>query len=626
MNEDYRSWLARKLERWEQSGGMFNSPLIRLLISETWFRVAFAGICLLLVFLALFLPKIWSNTPKDFSKTILVSGLDHLQAWSLKRAAIKAMAEGRDDDALQAWREALANTPGNPDISRGMLRFLLKTDKTKEMMGHAYSRSEWLLELTRTNLADVELVAKIYEKYKFYDSLLQLLDPLKDQLSPEQEAGYLKALFSTGRLKQFAERLVKTGREKFSDSELPLYEAAYQAGWGPETESEAAKNRLVTAQKDMSSRVLATRLLLVISRKNNDLANVEPLIQQLSEWRADTAIDHVDYWELMESAGRREQAVELAKNYPYPPKSASELIRLSEGYLHFGLDDLAEDTLKRFADKFGYSDKVWRIYSEVLIKKKRWDDVLSLATQIRRQPMVGQTLSVFSYYLDGVAQNALRNKDKAQQAFQRLAECNFTNRFLTLDFSTKALQLGYPEEAQLILHNHRQDLEQAPSFWLLMLKIAYQLKQPEQMLEAATKSWQLDRTNRLVMNNYAATLLTLRAKPEEAMQVTTSLLSEHPDSTIAQLNHCLALLLNQRTSEAKNLLLRIDPLTLNDEEHRAYQQAWLEIRVNLEQWDDARESLKNADRSQLLAPQIKWLEEAERKLGTNAPPASKPKA
>ncbi len=622
MKEERKSWLARKLERMEQSGGLFNSPLIRLLIHETWFRVAFVLLCVLLIFLALFLPKIWPNTPKDFKVYIAVSGLDHMQAWSLKRSALKAMAEGRDEDAAQAWREAINNTPGTPDLSRGMLQFLLKTDKQKEMMGFAYARSQWLLELTGTNAADVALVSKVYAKYQYYDLLVNMLEPRKNNLTPEQEASFLKGLFSCSRLEEFTNRLARIDRSKITDPDLPLYEAAYQAGWGSEEVAAAGRNRLLEAQKELSQRILATRLLLVVNRKHEDLEGIKQLLQQLGEWRADTAVDHVNYWDLLEAKGQRDAAIEMAKNYNYPPQAPSELIRLAEGYLQLGLEDLAKNALKLYANNFGQAEDIWRIYASILVKQKQWDELLALATQIRRQPMVQSPLSVFSYYLDGIAFHELNRTNDASTAFTRIGEYVFTNRTRTITYAEKALHLGYPEPAQLILRNHNEEADKTLKYWRLLMQAAYELKQPAQMLEAAGKYLMLQPTNPAAMNNYAATLLSLRAKPEDALQITTSLLSQAPDSTPARINHCLALLLNQRTSDAKALLLTIDPLSLSDDEVQAYNQAWLEVHFNFEQWDEVRQDLKKVDRSKMWPAQLKLLEEAQKRAETNAVPSA----
>ena len=89
-------------------------PLARLLIFSFWFRLIFAGFLLFLVFLALFLPRIWRTTPPGFLPVIKISGLDMAQAWSLRRSALRSTKAGDLDQATYAWQAAVARNPANP--------------------------------------------------------------------------------------------------------------------------------------------------------------------------------------------------------------------------------------------------------------------------------------------------------------------------------------------------------------------------------------------------------------------------------------------------------------------------------------------------------------------------------
>lgn len=625
MNGDDRNWLARKLERGNFSDRFANSSLIRLLITEAWFRLAFLGMVFLVVFLALFLPKMWVNTPPHMVVEVRRSGLDHAQAWALQRAARKAAAEGRLEDAMQAWRGAIDNTPGNPDISRGMLRFILDSERNKTNMGPAISRSNWLLELTRTNRADVDLVARVYEKFQLWDNLLNLLEPYAKDLNPTLEGFYLKALFSKGHVDEFVKRLATVDRHKVQDPELPLFEAAYQAAWGPPEQRADGQKKLTDAQNNLDKRVLASRLQLVVSRRLGDLVTFEQNLTRLNEWRADTAIDQVDFWRFLTELGQKDRALELARHYGYPPSSASETVRLAEGYFELGLEDKELQLLKQFAPRFGYADAVWSVYANLLIRKTLWEDLLNIAVLIRRQPMVSGSLSAYSYFLDGQAQAALKRTAMAELAFNRLAEYPLTNAPMVMTYAQHVLRFGFAEQARALLANHRHEpaLTRDPHYWALAFETAYKLKLPPQMLEAAAKTYELMPTNVASMQLYSATLLALREKPQEAMSITSRLIDrEGALSGGTIINHCLALLQNQRTAAARDLLLSIDPLPLPDAAAHAYCQAWFEVYVNLQQWDLARQYAAKIDRKRLLPTQLKWLEETERRFPANPKPGA----
>src|SRR5437763_1849751 len=110
----------------ELGAKLLDYPLLRQLVFERWFRLAFGLFVLVFVFLGLFLPKMWKTSKPGFVPVIKVSGLDLVQAWSLKRTAVKASAAGRFEEANLAWQGALANNRADPDLVRGALRNLLK--------------------------------------------------------------------------------------------------------------------------------------------------------------------------------------------------------------------------------------------------------------------------------------------------------------------------------------------------------------------------------------------------------------------------------------------------------------------------------------------------------------------
>src|SRR5438105_4349092 len=89
MDEDRKSNWVNRLE---------NFPLLRILLLEKWFRLAFLLFLAVFAGALLFLPKIWVASPKDFLPVVKVSLLDRFQTWSLKRSARKAVATGHYDD------------------------------------------------------------------------------------------------------------------------------------------------------------------------------------------------------------------------------------------------------------------------------------------------------------------------------------------------------------------------------------------------------------------------------------------------------------------------------------------------------------------------------------------------
>src|SRR5262245_27447373 len=98
------------------------NSVLCLILYETWFRVAFFGVLLLIPLGLLFILKVWRITPADFQPVVKISGLDLVQARSLRGTALQQAASGRFEEAVQSWRIAIANNPGDPELFRGALR------------------------------------------------------------------------------------------------------------------------------------------------------------------------------------------------------------------------------------------------------------------------------------------------------------------------------------------------------------------------------------------------------------------------------------------------------------------------------------------------------------------------
>ena len=97
----------------------FESGTLAVLYYDVWFRVAAITVILSGVLLAAILPKIWTVTPDGFLPVVRISGLDLVQAWSLRRSAEKLEKQGQLADCMVAWRAAGFNDPGSPELARG---------------------------------------------------------------------------------------------------------------------------------------------------------------------------------------------------------------------------------------------------------------------------------------------------------------------------------------------------------------------------------------------------------------------------------------------------------------------------------------------------------------------------
>jgi hypothetical protein len=590
------------------------SPFLRLVLFNFWFRLAFGCFLILAAFLALFLPRIWTTTPPGFKPVVRISGLDKAQAWSLKRSAIRAAKAGDFEAAQLSWSLAVANNSADPELLRGLLQNTLQLERTEpRQAASALPYAGWLLRLTATNEMDLDRVAQLYDRFQLFDVVLRLLGPRRDRLSGPQESVYLKALFHAGEMREFGARWERLGDRLKSDGELALYHAAFLAGWGPATEAGANQDRLKAAE-DSPLKIPATRLQLLVSARRQDLDGYHAALQKLERWQSDTLLHHIGYWRLLALSGQKTEAQRLALTHPQPPNSGMESVRLADACVELGLKEVAYQALRKATAQFSGSIEVWIRLASLLIEEERWEELRSLALQIRQNDATRDVIAGYSYYLEGRAELGLSRDPIAAAAFEKAGRHPF--EFATLGLATAAslVKLGYPAVADEILSPLENQLRRNPEYWQTLFTVAHQLRRPETLLTAATRAYELEPGSVVCANNYAAALLVNRRQPDEAIKLTLQIMDWFPNSNGAKINHALALLLNRRVGEAAALLGAIHREKLNAIERTSLNLGWFEASLAQQQYDKAREASDGIDVNRLYPNQRKWLEEARQQL------------
>jgi len=159
-----------------------------------------------------------------------------------------------------------------------------------------------------------------------------------------------------------------------------------------------------------------------------------------------------------------------------------------------------------------------------------------------------------------------------------------------------------------------QDFGEKADYWRVLLGAAYQFKYPDLMSNSAAAGYRLQPENVVCANNYAATLLVQRDRPEQAVSLTLQILNRFPDSNGAKLNHALALLLNLREAEAEAVLKSVVPENLSAEEANAFYLGMFELYSNQRHYDQAWEASDRITAKRLFPNQLKWLEEMRQRL------------
>jgi hypothetical protein len=595
-------------------------PLLRVLLYSFWFRLVFLVTVAAVALFGVSLLKVWRTTPPGFEPETRVSGVDLIQAWSLERAARDYAAQGRNEEAVRSWLIASANNKGDAEMLRRLVRFATDVDHLQpEWAGAVLAQAGWLLRLAGTNQADLELSIRLFTRYDEPDWVARQLDPLKDRLPPGMEASYLRALFSLRRMDDFGKRWARLTPEVAADPELSLYYAAYQIAWGPPGNMDQARRMLQVAGEDPKREVLACRLQLAVASKAVDAAGYARALNRLEQRQMARLQDRTAYWQLLVTTGQRQEAVRLAEGYVEAPAQAADVIVLAEAYVGMDMPDLAKKVIRRYtpqlsSDASDVAVRLWTLYADLIVKRRHWDELRTTALEIRMHEQLRPWLAGFSFFLQGRAEVGQDRPEAARAAFQEAVQQPVLHTGLSLQVALGILQAGEPDLALILLTRLEPKLEREMPYWRFVIDAANAARDADALLKAAAKACELAPDDRINQNNYAAALLTHRAKPDEACRLTLRVYQTAPNSVPAMINHAYALTVSHRYDEAEAILARLKLDKLSAEELTNYHFNWFELALVRGDFPRAKQELEQIDRRFLFPPQTRWLEEQHKRL------------
>lgn len=597
-------------------------PLIRMLILNSWFRVIVVLLVLGVLAAVVAIPTVWVATPRGFRPVVKISLVDRAQGWMLRRSAQRFAARGQSRESLRAWQAALANNRADVGALRESLRYVsdpgeVDGDLAREMLMQA----AWLLRLTQTNRLDAGLAALVYGRFELYEDVLGLLEPVAQDLSLAEEAAYLKALFHAGRMETFSDRWPTAADRLARDPELALYHAAYQAGWGPPGTVAEGKRRLAAAGSGDRGE-LAIRLELAVSRHGMDLGAYSNVLERLDETGAARLADHLEYWRMLRNAGRTDEARRLAEGSALAPASPRELVELAGTYAALRLPDRGRKLYERYAAQFGDADapwaaRVWVGYASLLIENRNWQELRTMAIELRTLRRAGPAMAGFSALMEGRALHSLLFFDEAAVSFRRAVQLGFPSPEMALQGGIDLLRLGFPALAWDLLKPLEPALAGNAVYWQALADAAHLLKRDaKELLRVATEGHRLRPRNSSAQLNYAAALLINRARPEEAAEVTLDYLARNTNAVGARLIHSAALAMVQRYAEADDLLKTVDVRSLGDRERTFYHLTAFEVHLGLQQFEHARADAGRIRTEHLFPNQVEWIEAMRQRVAT----------
>ena len=591
---------------------------MRVFLFDHWFGVATVLFFCFVIFLGLFLTKIWTATPEWVSPPIKISGLDMAQSWSLGRRAAELAGQGNMTEAVINWRSASYHNPGQPEIARALLRSITQIPKPdRRFTAIGYDRSLWLLKLTRTNIDDLAIAGRFLRKYEIDDWLLQLTESLTNELPAGLAADLLVASFNRGQMDRFGRLWESQKTAQATNQVLPLYHLAWEAGWGPPAGMQAARRRLTELQSTATGEAAETvrRLQLYLAFQLNDVGGFRTAFDWLIDHHVDKVNEHVNFWRLLVRSGRRSEAQELARRFSRPPETLQDAIGLASTFSDLGLPSIAVEFAVAQLKDFPFSPDLWVLLAEQRIRLKAWTELRQTAMSMRNEPALQGKMTGVSTFVEGVVSLRTGDPAAAKTFFESSGSGNFPRPMDAYNVASEMLQLGYPEAAARLLKSIEATYATNVNFWYQLTTAAYGSRQMDLTLTAARKTWELAPNVPVHMNNYSAVLLALRERPDEAIKLTFRLVSKFPQNRAYQVNHCLALIQNGRLDEAEVLLKGFNPATLNAVEAASVNLGWFELHLQRGNLDLARAVHPRIDGTRLMESQTQWLAAQIKKVG-----------
>lgn len=508
--------------------------------------------------------RFWRATPAGMRPEVRISVGDAVGAWRWQREAKRQEQAGRLEDALLSWRLAVERHPSVGSL-RGLLGFQAAWEPQDWSRRFVGRDGVWLLGLTRTNLADLELVARALNRYELGWWTLGVVEGYAGDWSEVLEREYLRALCLAGRVEDFARWWERIEGKQADEGEMRLFRAAYLAGWGGPAEAVEGFAFLEAAKRKRETEVLAHRLSLLVDYVRLDAEGYGRSLYFLARKKADLLSGRVNYWNLLAGTGEKRRAFWLARRYfqrshsKRVPESEEERAMVAEAFMNMGSESHAFGHLRRLARGWGGGlVEDWRLnQADFLTVEKRWSELGELAWSIQKDCQAGEAMRGYSFFLEGVSEMERGRADAAKKAFQRIGDYLLEEGDRGLFVASHLVQFQCYGVARDVLLGLRNKHGEKTVFWRLLFVAAKEIGASQELLIATKNLYRLRPHDAEARNDYVAVLLSLRIRPAEAMALTDQGRRQNPHDAAGKIHRARALLGNGRADEVDSLLASI---------------------------------------------------------------------
>lgn len=607
-NESRRVRVRRKVSRSAAGPNYF----LMFWRREKWFRWALAVSLMLGVGAVALAFTQLTTSPAGTSPEVRVRLLRIVTSWNFERSANEATRAGRNDLAVRAWKEAIANNPGNLRAIRGFLRSVNELPQVNQQtVALSIYEANRLLAMTRTNAADLDLVAAFYGKYDVYDLALWHLNSTNVPVTPAISLALAKALYETAQVNRLMEVWKVRGDTLTNSPEAQLYRVATLAAWGTEAEQKENSDKLKSVAETLPQgsplKLTSLRLLLRTAFLRIDRAEYERRLAELTDLHGDELADHLRHILILEATGLRSEALRLAKeNIAVPTTIADAELQITV-WGRLGMASEAASFSQNQMPRLGFPSRLCVSLVPMLFNSHSWDELRPLAVGIRQASGLSSIYGGYSYFLEGLAELGLSNRRGAEELFERYARDPSQDANLILSAAALLSRNGFGFPAAKLLKSIEPSRGKSADFWKEMQAAAYSAKDANLLFSACERLYRLKPEDPVAANNYAASLLILREQAPEAVRITLEVMNALPSSFSAVVNHAVALCQVGRPDDAGHFIQDANPDQYNNDDRASLLFAKFQYFAGIGKFAEARNIERQLDRTMLFPPQIEWL-------------------
>ena len=599
--------------------GYSQNYLIHLLLRDWKFRLALSLVACIILSLSILLPKVWRVSPAGYLPVSKISGLDFLQAWSLKRQALKQASEKRYDLAISSWNACIANRPFDAAVLRDALAtFRQLTSPTWRHILQVRYYGQMLAALAPHQHNELALVAQTLLSMGEVTEAANLSPPSLQSVEDEKRAlfGALYLLDDRILPPEWFEsfKLGSTHQDSMAQEILSAYEFLNTLNQVGSSQSERFSLQDVKLPEKEKASDVSLHLGFQLAFKAGDFDALTGYFDELKSRELARSWHLLKKWRLQLGGDQITRVwSEIRHEDELPLLNSDQVLELAGIYLDISKTTACQDMLESWLEEFPSATSLWVLQGELLLKSENWDRVRAFAGRIRNEPSLGN-LEGYACFMEGEGFRRSGNLSRAASALNQWENSPVVMPSLDLRMARHARNVGMVERALrrfLILEPHFEDHQ---GFWQELFEFAHEQGQTKFLLRAARKLHELSPRSPQHANNYAAVMLALRENPSEAIGFTLSLVKEFPSDLISRINHIHALLQNRRLQDAQDYLSSIDRESLVEEFRPAFDLAVFELHCLESNLEQARDVLQIMEVEKLLPPQQVWVRDTVKRL------------